>query len=306
MRSLKNLRVDEIKPDPKNPREEFPEDELAKLAESIDHEGVLVPVVVYKFGRSHRLLDGERRWRCAAELGLNKIPAMIVDKPTEEDRLRQMFNIHMVREPWKDIPTAHALKKLMTETGVKSTSELSQITGLTTNRINRLLFFLDLRGKVRTSVENGEVPLSYFYEVYKEFAIPLEKQRPVLFSKFSKTKIFERFLAKRRTGAIKDTYSVRDAKYIIRKAAEDDPDNKKLGPLDETLETLLNDDELSVKEAYEDTVMVAVEADKLQKRADGMVAAFERLLEHAVDDGEADHVRQVGANLIEKLEAVIG
>lgn len=304
--NLKNLPIDKIEPDPANPRERFPDDELAKLSESIDQVGVLVPVVVYEFDSHYRLLDGERRWRCSRELGLKTIPAVIVDEPSEENRLKQMFNIHLVREQWQDIPTAHALKKLMDETGVTSVSELSQMTGLSTHQINRYQFALDLTGDVRKKVESGEVPLNYFYEVYRAVVRPLERQRPELFLEFGAKAILDQFLAKRLSGAVPDIVSVRDAQYIIRKAAEDDPDNDRPGPLDETIKELLTDPDLSVKEAYEDTVMVAVEADKLQRRADGMVTAFKRLMEHATDEDERQHVRDVGKKLIKDLRTVIG
>lgn len=305
MNNLEYLPVNKIKADPENPRERFPDDELAKLSESIDQVGVLVPVVVYKKGSHYRLLDGERRWRCSKELGLETIPALIVSKPTEEERLMQMFNIHLVREPWQDIPTAHALRKLMDETGISSASELAQLTGLSTNQINRYKFALDLTGEVREKVETGEVPLNYFYEVYKAVIRPLERRRPALFSEYGVEQILKQFLDKRLSGAVPDIVSVRDAQYIIRKAAEDDPDGDRPGPLDDTLRELLEDEDLSVKEAYEDTVMVAVEADKLQKRADGMVTAFRRLLDHAADDSERKHVRSVGNELIKNLKAVI-
>lgn len=305
MTDLKRLPVDKIKADPHNPRERFPEEELARLSESIDQVGVLVPVVVYKYRNQYRLLDGERRWRCSKELGLEKIPAVIVDKPNEANRLKQMFNIHLVREQWQDIPTAHALKRLMDETGVSGPAELSQMTGLSTNQIDRYKFALDLKGEVAKNVESGEVPLNFFYEVYKAVARPLEKKRPSIFSKYGKDKILERFLAKRKSGAVSDIVSVRDAQYIISKAAQDDPENTSEGPLDRTLRELLDDENLSVKDAYDDTVMVVVEADKLEKRAQSMAEAFKRLLEHASDDEARNHVKRIGKKLIVDLKAVI-
>lgn len=275
---LEELNVGDIHADPNNPRERFPQEELDRLAESIDQVGILVPVVVYPEDGGYRLLDGERRWRCAMTLGLETIPAVIVDPPSEADRLKQMFNIHLVREQWQDIPTALAVKKLMEETGMTTAQQLSEATGISTQQVNRYLFALDLQGSVWEAVESGRVPLNYFYEVYRAIVKPLESDRPALFAQFGAQGILERFLSKRDSGAISDVVSVRDAKYIIRKAAEDDPNNETPGPLDDTIHRLLNDDELSVKDAYEETVMVAIEADKLEGRANNLVSAFERLL----------------------------
>lgn len=306
MSELKNIPVASIEADPQNPRERFPQDELERLAESIDQVGILVPIVVYDYDDHFRLLDGERRWRCARTLGLEVVPAVVVEKPTETERLTQMFNIHLVREEWQDIPTAHALKNLMKETGIDSPSQLAQMTGLSTQQINRYKFALDLGGEVAKAVESGDVPLNYFYEVYRAVVKPLQKSRPSVFASYSQDIILDKFLEKRLSGAIPDIVSVRDAQYIIRKAAEDDPDNEKEGPLDKTLRRLLEDSELSVKDAYEDTVMISVEADKLENRAGGIVTAFERLLNKAVDDSERDSIRKIGRGLIKSLKAVIG
>lgn len=305
MSKLLELEVAAIHADPNNPRERFPQEELDRLAESIDQVGILVPVVVYPEGEGYRLLDGERRWRCAQTLGYETIPAVVVDPPGEAARLQQMFNIHLVREHWQDIPTAHALKRLMDETGVNSAAQLSSMTGISTQQVNRYLFALDLTGDVWDAVESGEVPLNYFYEVYKSVVKPLESDRPALFQKFGTEKILENFLSKRESGAIADVVSVRDAKYIIRKAAEDDPDGNDPGPLDSTIEKLITDSELSVKDAYEESVMISVEADKLESRADNLVAAFTRLLDKAATEEEAQPIKDIARGLIHQLEHLI-
>lgn len=305
MSELENLKVDEIEPDPNNPREYFPEEELNRLAESIDQVGVLVPVVVYEHGSKYRLLDGERRWRCSSSLGLEEIPAVVVNAPSEIERLTQMFNIHLVREQWQDIPTAHALKRLIDETGVTSTAELSRMTGLSSNQISRYKFALDLPTEIKNAIEDGVIPLNYFYEVSKAIINPIEKHRPNLFAEFSKEQILQQFMEKRLAGTIPDIVSVRDAQYIVRKAAEDDPDCEVLGPLDETLRQLITDVNLSVTDAYDDTVMIAVEADKLESRVDKIILAFERLIEKASDDSGREAIKVIGQKLIDRLSDVI-
>lgn len=306
MADLVHLKVSDIHADPGNPREEFPQDELDRLAESIDQVGILVPVVVYEVaGKGYRLLDGERRWRCAKVLGLSEIPAVIVDQPDDGARLLQMFNIHLVREQWKEIPTSHALKHLMEATGITDNKELSQRTGLSVQQIERYKFALDLTGDVKAAVESGEVGLNFFHEVWKSIVQPLRANRPEVVKEYSDEQLLEKFLAKRRSGAVTDVVSVRNAKFIIRKAAEDDPDSVQKGPLDETLTRLIEDENLSVTEAYEDTVMVTVEADKLQVRADGMVSAFQRLLSKAASEEERDAIKAIAKKLITDLTALI-
>jgi ParB/RepB/Spo0J family partition protein len=64
------------------------QDELDSLKGSISKVGVLVPLTVYKNTRNvpkgqYIILDGERRWRCAKQLGMETIPANIIDEPED-------------------------------------------------------------------------------------------------------------------------------------------------------------------------------------------------------------------------------
>lgn len=298
------IKVADIHADPGNPREQFPQEELDRLAESIDQVGILVPVVVYKVdGSGYRLLDGERRWRCSQQLGLDEIPAVIVDESSEGERLIQMFNIHLVREQWKEIPTAHALQRLMDATGITDDKTLHQKTGLSIQQIERYKFGLGLGGEVRKAIESGEVGLNFFHEVWKSFVLPLKTSRPEISRKYADEKLLESFLEKRRSGAISDVVSVRNAKYIVRKAAEDA--NGASSVLDNTIVSLIEDENLSVTEAYEDTVMVTVEADKLQARSDGMVLAFKRLLNKAGSEEESQKIKAVAEKLIADLKEIL-
>jgi ParB family transcriptional regulator, chromosome partitioning protein len=61
---------------------------------SIDKHGIKVPLTVYRDKGGYKLLDGERRWRCARKLGLKAVPAIIEEKPTELENLVIMYNIH--------------------------------------------------------------------------------------------------------------------------------------------------------------------------------------------------------------------
>src|SRR5438132_12316299 len=86
-----------IRKNPNNPRRYFNEAALDLLKTSIQETSILVPVIVYRDPeRPERyvLMDGERRWSCALDLGLERIPANIIRAPNPLDNLLQMFNIH--------------------------------------------------------------------------------------------------------------------------------------------------------------------------------------------------------------------
>jgi ParB/RepB/Spo0J family partition protein len=304
---LRDIDTGQIRPNPNNPRIYFPPEELERLSQSIDERGILVPVVVWEESKEEYLLiDGERRWRCAKELARPQIPAVVTDRPTDEDNLVRMFNIHMVRESWQDMPTAYALGAVMNESGIEATSELSTLTGLSEERVRRLRHALDLPGEFRDHIEHGRIPLNFFWELKRNVIDPLSRQRPTLWAEFGEEEVLRAFAEKRLGNVISDTVSLRDVRPIINYAAHDAGDPEDSSPLDETLRELIKNPDFGVQEAYEDTVMVVVEADKLERRAQTLAKSFRRLMEKAKDEAERTHVRRVAQGLIDELNEVIG
>ena len=76
---LRSVRVDAIHPDPNQPRKRFDEASLTELAESIRAVGIIQPPVVSSQGDSYLLISGERRWRAAQLLGLERIDVIVRD-----------------------------------------------------------------------------------------------------------------------------------------------------------------------------------------------------------------------------------
>jgi ParB family chromosome partitioning protein len=146
---VENLSVRSISPNPHNPRRLFDEEPMRILKDSIKKLGILVPVTVYKAadrrlgpGRHYILLDGERRWRCAIELKLSRLPAIIVDQPSEEQNILTMFHIHNVREGWQLMPTALKLHTLMQKLRTTNERNLSELTKLSIPQIRRCKILL--------------------------------------------------------------------------------------------------------------------------------------------------------------------
>lgn len=74
---IQKLLIQDIIPNPEQPRREFDELALRELAESIKQFGVLQPVIVVRHGKSYKLIAGERRWRAAKAARLTHIPAIV-------------------------------------------------------------------------------------------------------------------------------------------------------------------------------------------------------------------------------------
>ncbi len=306
MRELKAIEVAKIDANPANPRLHFPEEEIERLTESISKEGILVPVVVYPEDDGYRLIDGERRWRCAKDLGLETIPAVITDPPDSRENLVRMFNIHMVREPWRDMPTAWALEKLIDETGVTSDRELSDITGLSTEIIKRLRHALELPEEYQDYIDKGTIPLNFFWELKKNVIDPLGNRRPALAQEFGDTEVLDAFVEKRLNGLITDVVSLRKVMAIIRIAEREVDDPTQPSVLDDTLRELVRDENYTIDDAYQDTVEVIVEADKLERRTDNMVKSFERLFDRAKTPDERNYLEAVALRLIERMQQLLG
>lgn len=153
---------------PENPRLIFREDELQELQDSIAEQGILVPLTVFQDGRQFVLLDGERRWRCAIKLGLERVPAIIQPKPDRLQNIMMMFAIHNARRDWDPLPTAYKLQELeeeFTERHERSPTE-AELAGLASLQ----------RGEVRRLRNLLALPKRYRDELLRELEKPASEQ----------------------------------------------------------------------------------------------------------------------------------
>lgn len=129
---VKTIPTDNLVPNPHNPRMLFDRAPLEILKTSIAKVGILVPLTVYrdKVKGNYVILDGQRRWLCAKELGLTQVPANEVAEPTLVQNIVTMFQIHKLREDWELMPTALKLGVLMKELKESGDNRLANLTGL--------------------------------------------------------------------------------------------------------------------------------------------------------------------------------
>ncbi len=129
---VRRVAVGDLKPNPHNPRMLFDRRPMDVLKRSIRKNGVLVPLTVYVDSRSKKyiILDGQRRWMCAQEVGLEYVPVNIVAEPTLVENIVTMFQIHKLREDWELMPSALKIELLMDELGERNTSVIAELTGL--------------------------------------------------------------------------------------------------------------------------------------------------------------------------------
>jgi ParB family transcriptional regulator, chromosome partitioning protein len=142
-RDLRQLPVELITPNPRQPRRSFDEEALIQLAGSLGDRGVLQPVLVRPAaGGAYELIAGERRWRAAQLAGLETIPALVREQDDAES-LELALVENMAREDLNPIEEARACALLVEELGL-TREEIGRRVGRSRVAVSNLLRLLDL------------------------------------------------------------------------------------------------------------------------------------------------------------------
>jgi ParB family chromosome partitioning protein len=153
---LRQIPLELIEPNPRQPRRVFDQGAIAELAESIGARGVLQPVVVRKLtGGRYELVAGERRLRAARLAGLDSIPAMVRDADDWE-RLDLALAENMAREDLNAVEAARACAMLVDDLGLTK-GEVGRRVGRSRVAISNLIRLLDLPEEVLELIECGEL-----------------------------------------------------------------------------------------------------------------------------------------------------
>lgn len=136
-RSIREISIGEITPNPYQPREEFDEEKLRVLAESIRQHGVMQPIVVVGGDEGYVLVVGERRWRAAKMAGLEKIPA-VVQKMDERKMMEWALIENVQREDLNPLEEARAYERLINEFGLTQ-QEVADAVGKARTTVTNLL-----------------------------------------------------------------------------------------------------------------------------------------------------------------------
>jgi len=145
--------VDEISPNPDQPRSHFDDDSLAELTASITEVGVLQPVVVTEGDEGYVLIAGERRWRAGMAAGLSVIPAVV--RGTQGDStLVEALVENVQRQDLTPLEEAHAYRQLLENYGMTQDAVADRV-GKSRPAISNTLRLLLLPGPVQVMVDSG-------------------------------------------------------------------------------------------------------------------------------------------------------
>jgi ParB family chromosome partitioning protein len=150
---LRELPVEQISPNPRQPRRSFDEDSLQALAGSLGEHGVLQPVLVRPAAGGYELVAGERRWRAARLAGLPSIPAIVREREDTE-ALEAALVENMAREDLNPIEEARACAALVEELGL-TREEVGRRVGRSRVAVSNLMRLLDLPDEAIALVQSG-------------------------------------------------------------------------------------------------------------------------------------------------------
>jgi ParB family transcriptional regulator, chromosome partitioning protein len=151
---LREIPVDLVRPNPRQPRRSFDEGALAELADSIRTRGVLQPIVVRALpGGHYELVAGERRLRAARIAGLESVPAM-VREADDWERLDLALAENMARVDLNPIEEARACALLVDDLGLTK-EEVGRRVGRSRVAISNLIRLLELPEETLELIEDG-------------------------------------------------------------------------------------------------------------------------------------------------------
>lgn len=149
----------QIKPNPFQPREDFDQQSIGELAQSIKEKGVIQPLLVRRSGDNYELIAGERRLRAANSLGLKEIPIIVRDV-SDQDSLELALIENIQREGLNPIEEAHAYQHLMDKFQVTQ-EKISEVLGKARTTITNTLRLLKLPHEIQQEMKKGRISFAH-------------------------------------------------------------------------------------------------------------------------------------------------
>ena len=149
-----NVRLTEIEPNRDQPRQDFDEQALSELADSIAAHGLIQPIVVRPTAEgTYKIIAGERRWRACRMAGLDTVPVVV--KEVDDKALTELALIeNLQREDLNDIELALGFKALMESYGLTQ-EQVAQSMGKSRSAVTNTLRLLSLKDSELDAVRHG-------------------------------------------------------------------------------------------------------------------------------------------------------
>lgn len=166
------LPIEDIVPNPKQPRIHFNETELRELSESIQEHGVLQPLLVRKHGNGYEIIAGERRYQASKLAGLEELPVIIKDV-NDEEMLALALIENLQRSDLNPVEEAKGYRQLIDACGMTQEA-LSKAVSKSRSAITNSLRLLDLPEVVQQMIFEGKLTAGHARAI---LAVPYEDAR---------------------------------------------------------------------------------------------------------------------------------
>jgi ParB family chromosome partitioning protein len=156
------LPITQLRPNPRQPRRIFAEEELEALAESVRRQGVLQSVLVRPVpdaDDSYEIVAGERRWRAAQKAQLHEIPVQILEI-SDRDALEIALVENVQRADLNPLEEAEGYHRLIADFG-HSQEAVAQAVGKSRSHVANMVRLLDLPAPVKALIDQGELSMGH-------------------------------------------------------------------------------------------------------------------------------------------------
>jgi ParB family chromosome partitioning protein len=157
---LMELALDQIAPNPYQPRKTFNEASIDELARSVKMHGIVQPLVVTRSGDKFKLIAGERRFRAALKAGLESVPVVVKEDLKAGDALQIALIENIQREDLNPIEEAAAYHQLHQEFGLTQ-EEISKRVGKERSTVANFLRLLKLPESVKKLLASGQLSMGH-------------------------------------------------------------------------------------------------------------------------------------------------
>ena len=152
---VRQVAIERIIPNPRQPRTVMDDDKLAELAASIKIHGLIQPIIVTETVEGFVLIAGERRWRASRLAGLEQIP-VVVKETTPQDMLELALIENVQRADLNALEEAHAYRQLLDEFGLTQEAVAERV-GKARSTVANLVRLLTLPEAIQAAVNDGRL-----------------------------------------------------------------------------------------------------------------------------------------------------
>ena len=157
---IEKLPIDQLQPGQYQPRQQFEDQALNELADSIRVQGVVQPIVVRLLSAdTYEIIAGERRWRASKIAGLEKVP-VVIRQADSQATLAMALIENIQREDLNPIETAIGLKRLVKEFDLTQ-QQVADAVGRSRAAVSNLLRLLKLPENIQSALHDGLLSMGH-------------------------------------------------------------------------------------------------------------------------------------------------